>query len=136
MHLKINKYKINIITYMDSDYENDFENETNESITASYIINIYEDNKDNIKNVKNELLYLINSFNIEKNISYYRDELYDIYYDVIKKHIDENGTLNILENKYNLCGKFIDWVYMNTLKGKEFAYLEEICININNENNK
>jgi hypothetical protein len=110
-------------------YENENENEnydeTNEIITAEFIIDLYE--KNDLKNIKIKLQKYIEEYDIELHIDEFKSILYTMYNDVIEEFIKIDCPLEFLnKDSYNLNTRFIDWVYENTKLGKQLEYIKNI----------
>jgi hypothetical protein len=125
---------------MDSDsYDSSDENENNLIVIKNlpkYIIELYESNlnKNTLINVAENLVTLIEDYDIYRQINDYRDELIEIYNEVVKDYLKYECPLNILDQDRNfLITNFVEWAYENTDRGLELDYIEKIynCVNIN-----
>ena len=125
---------------MESDsYDSSDENENNLIVIKNlpkYIIELYELNlnKNTLLNVAENLVTLIEDYDIHRQINDYRDELIEIYNEVIKDYLKYECPLNILDQDRNfLITNFVEWAYENTDRGLELDYIEKIynCVNIN-----
>jgi hypothetical protein len=123
---------------MESDsYDSSDEIENNLIVVKNlpkYIINLYESNlnKNTLANVQEDLITLIEDYDIHRQINEYYDELTEIYDDVVKDYLKYECPLEILDKDRNfLVTDFIEWAYTNTDRGLELEYIEKIYNSIN-----
>ena len=122
---------------MDSDsYDSSDERENSILIEnlPKYIIKFYEEhlNKNNLLNIQQDLILLIENYDIHRQINEYNDELTEIYDNVVKEYLHYECPLEILDQDRNYLGtKFVEWAYYNTEKGLELDYIENIYYSIN-----
>ena len=125
---------------MDSDSYDSSDEKNNEIIIKNlpkYIIDLYELNlnKNTLLNVQEDLITLIEDYDIHRQINDYYSELTEIYDNVVKEYLKYECPLEILDKDRNfLVTNFIEWAYNNTDRGLELEYIEQIynSININN----
>jgi hypothetical protein len=123
---------------MDSDsYDSSDEMQNNLIVIQNlpkYIINLYESNlnKNTLLNVQEDLLTLIEDYDIHRQINDYRDELIEIYNEVVKDYLKYECPLGILDQDRNfLINNFVEWAYENTNRGLELDYIEKIYYSVN-----
>lgn len=121
---------------MDSDsYDSSDEMQNNLIVINNlpkYIINLYESNKNTLLNVAEDLVTLIEDYDIHRQINDYRDELIEIYNEVVKDYLQYECPLGILDQDRNfLINNFVEWAYENTNRGLELDYIEKIYYSVN-----
>lgn len=123
---------------MDSDsYDSSDEMQNNLIVIKNlpkYIINLYESNlnKNTLLNVAEDLVTLIEDYDIHRQINDYRDELIEIYNEVVKDYLKYECPLGILDQDRNfLINNFVEWAYENTDRGLELDYIEKIYYSVN-----
>lgn len=128
------KYAILNIIIMMSDYEDSSDysdNENSEPITITYktetdLIKLYNiaTNPDDLEMV----LEAIEDFNIEQKIDEYKEKLYHLYKNVVEVFINDENPTHIFDTGFhnNMMVNFIDCIYYNSIKGKEYEYLNYI----------
>jgi hypothetical protein len=126
----MNKY------YNDNKYENEYDNDNdnnddnlllNIENIPKYIINLYESNKNKINIIKNYLINIIEEYDIDRQITEYKEKLNNIYIDVFEPFFEYDCPLEIFDiNRNNLSFNFIEWLYDNSEFGNDLTYIENI----------
>ena len=123
---------------MDSDsYDSSDEIENNLMVIKNlpkYIIQLYELNlnKNTLLNVAEDLVTLIEDYDIHRQINDYHNELIEIYNEVVKDYLKYECPLGILDQDRNfLSTNFVEWAYENTDRGLELDYIEKIYNSVN-----
>jgi hypothetical protein len=117
---------------MDSDYYSS-DDETYEEISHDKIpgevTRIYEDalKKNTVVSVRQNIIYLLNQYDVHRKMTDFENEMMEIYENVIGHYIHWEAPLEVFDaNKYDLPQKFIQWAYSSTDRGIELEYLENI----------
>jgi len=117
---------------MDSDYYSS-DDETYETINIDKIpdevIRIYEDalNKNTVVSVRDNILYLLNQYDVHRKMTDFENEMMEIYENVVGNYIYWEAPLEVFDaNKYDLPQQFIQWAYTSTDRGIQLEYLEKI----------
>ena len=97
----------------------------NDQDIESYIIEVNKNKKTD--HVKQELIDIIEDYDIERKISDYKELLYNIYIDVIETFVKEEVPFDILnkDNRLLHCN-FIDWAYEVSKRGIELENIKKI----------
>jgi hypothetical protein len=93
------------------------------------VIRKYKDalKKNTLSNVRQNIIYLLNQYDIERKLTNFENEMFEIYENVIEHYIYYQSPLEVFDaNKYNLGQQFIQWAYSSTDRGIELKYLENI----------